>query len=92
MPCVILKTNGGMDFPIAQKTISLNGFCVLNDVSDEDLKSLKTFEPFNEMVKNGYIEIASKAGVKDANKIANEVAKEQSEKQDSKTRNIKREV
>ena len=91
MHLVILKTNGGMDFPTPSGKISLQGFCILNHVSDNQISELKKFDSFNEMVKNGYIEIANQANHKDANTIAAEVIKEQAKKQNSRTKNIQKE-
>ncbi|WP_301052518.1 hypothetical protein [Helicobacter rodentium] len=90
MAIVILKTNAGMNFHTSNGTVSLNGFCVLNEVSDEELKALKSNNSFNDMVKNGFAEITNKANRSDAHEIASEVVREQGKAQNAKTRNIKR--
>ncbi|TLD85796.1 hypothetical protein [Helicobacter sp. MIT 05-5294] len=92
MPLVILKTNGGIDFTTPKGNISLRGYCLLNEVSDNELAELKKKDLFNSMVKDRYIEITnSKAKKEDSDNIAKDVVKEQLEKQNSKTKDIKRE-
>lgn len=92
MPLVILKTTAGMNFHTSNGIVSLNGFCVLNEVSDEELKALKSNNSFDDMVKNGFVEITNKANRSDTHEIASEVVREQGKAQDARTRNIKKEA
>lgn len=92
MPLVILKTNAGMNFHTSNGVVSLNGYCVLNEVSDEELRALKSNNSFNDMVNNGFAEITNKANRSDTHEIASEVVREQGRAQNAKTRNIKKEA
>lgn len=92
MSFVILKTNAGMNFHTSDGVVSLNGFCVLNEVSDEELRALKSNNSFNDMVENGFAEITNKANRSDTHEIASEVVKEQGKAQNAKTRNVKKEA
>lgn len=90
MAAVILKTNAGMNFHTNKGVIALNGFCTINTVSNEELSALKSLDSFNEMVKDGFVEISNKANKEDSESIASEVAKSQAEKQARKTQNIQK--
>ena len=85
MPSVILKTNAGIDFVTPQKTISLKGFCLINEVSNEDLNLLKTKKSFKRMLDNGSAIVSAKASTDDSNKLASELTQAQLTKQANKT-------
>lgn len=91
MPIIILKTNAGMNFQTKKGTIPLRGFCLLNEVSNDEVKALKESNAFAQMVDNGYVEVCQNATLEDSHKEAESTIKEQAKKQSERTKNITRE-
>ena len=91
MPIVMLKTNAGMNFPTKKGVISLRGFCLLNEASNEEVVALKENNVFTQMLNNGYVEVCQNATLDDAHKNAESAIKEQSKRQADRTKNIARE-
>lgn len=65
MPSIIIKDNSGIDFP--DEKISLQGGGIVNTISDEQLKALKSNEKykFSKLVEKGLIIIGNKNNVSD---------------------------
>lgn len=91
MAIVILKTNAGMNFHTTKGTISLKGFCLLNEVSNDEVKALKENNSFAQMIDNGYAEVCQNATLEDSHEKAETTVKEQVKKQSERTKNITRE-
>lgn len=91
MAIIILKTTAGMNFHTPKGTISLKGFCLLNEVSDDEVEAIKENNVFAQMVKNGYVEVCQNATLEDSHKEAESAVKERAKKQSERTKNITRE-
>lgn len=91
MPIVMLKTNAGMNFLTKKGVISLRGFCLLNEVSNEEVVALKENNAFAQMLNNGYAEVCQNATIDYSHKNAESAVKEQSKRQADRTKNIARE-
>lgn len=81
---VVLKSNAGIDFQVGDKTISLLGRGVLNEVSKAELDALKKVDAFKRKADRGFIVVSDKA---DSSKVQDDLKQEALDKQKASIKN-----